>query len=135
MPIRLYLANRSFDPDLIQYMSAAFQGVCTALSLKPIDDPITRLVAEKIIELAGSRTRSPVALHWMTLKAFQADTSAQAAAASSRPTLPDGSELILPIPCDRCGAPAYLVQITEMRTFQCPACGRRMERPDRQAVN
>jgi hypothetical protein len=127
MPIRVYLADRSFDPELIQNMSAAFQGVCTALSLKPIDDAITRLVAEKIIELAARRTRSPVSLHWITLKEFQADPSGQPAPATSQSTLPDGSELIEPIPCDRCGALAYLVQITKMRTFQCPACGHRME--------
>jgi hypothetical protein len=129
MPIRMYLAGRSFDPKLVQNMSTAFQGVCTALSLKPIDDAVTRLVAEKIIELAGGGTRGPVSLHLMALKEFQTDSSAQAASATSRPTLSDGSELIEPIPCERCGALAYLVQMMEMRTFQCPVCGHRMERP------
>ena len=129
MPIRMYLAGRSFDPELIQNMSAAFQSVCAALSLKPIDDAVTRLVAEKIIALAGNGTHSPVLLHLMTLKELEGDTSAQVAPATSPlTTLPDGSELIEPTPCDRCGALAYLVQITEMWTFQCPACGYRMER-------
>ena len=51
-------------------------------------------------------------------------------------TLPDGSELFEPTPCDRCGALAYLVlralnpdkPETEVLTFQCPVCGHRMER-------
>jgi hypothetical protein len=131
MPIRMYLAGRSFDPELIQNMSVAFQGVCAARCLSPIDDAVTRLVEEKIIELAGAGMRSPASLHLMTLKELQAETSGQAATAASPPTLPDGSELFEPIPCDRCGALVYLVRMTEMRTFQCPACGDRTERPDR----
>jgi hypothetical protein len=51
-------------------------------------------------------------------------------------TLPDGSELIEPLPCDKCGALAYFVLGTrnpdkpdiQIRTFQCPACAHRMER-------
>jgi hypothetical protein len=53
-------------------------------------------------------------------------------------TLADGSELIEPIPCDRCGALAYFVLRTrkpdypevEIQIFQCPACAYRMELVD-----
>jgi hypothetical protein len=52
--------------------------------------------------------------------------------------LPDGSELIEPIPCDRCGALSYFIlrlphpdkPDAEIHTFQCPACGNRMQRGD-----
>ena len=52
MPIRPYLAGQAFDPETIAKMSAALEEVCEALSLKMVDDAATRLVAEKIIELA-----------------------------------------------------------------------------------
>ncbi len=61
MPIRMHLAGRSFDPKLIQNMSGRFHGVCTALRLRSIDGAVTRLVAEKIIELAGGGTRTGLA--------------------------------------------------------------------------
>jgi hypothetical protein len=44
-------------------MSLAFRGVCNALDLKPVDDAVTRLVAEKIIELVESGIRSSTALY------------------------------------------------------------------------
>jgi hypothetical protein len=48
MPVRPFLAGRPFDPE----MSAALEAACHALSLRMIDDAATRVVAEKIIELA-----------------------------------------------------------------------------------
>ena len=38
-------------------MSGALESVCKALSLKMIDDPATRVVAQKIIEMAQSGVR------------------------------------------------------------------------------
>jgi hypothetical protein len=52
-------------------MSAAFQSVCEALGLKPVDDAVTRLVAEKIIELTESGINSTATLHLLTLKEFR----------------------------------------------------------------
>ena len=52
MPIRPFLAGQAFDPETITKMSAGFESVCVALSLKLVDDAATRLVAQKIIELA-----------------------------------------------------------------------------------
>jgi hypothetical protein len=71
MPIRTYLGGRTFDRETIQSMSIAFKGVCDALGLNPIDDAVTRLAAEKIIELAQSGVRGSVALHLMTIKDFK----------------------------------------------------------------
>jgi hypothetical protein len=59
MPIRMYIDGLgTFDPETIEQMSTVFKSVCAALDLKPIDEAVTRLVAEKIIELAGSGVRS-----------------------------------------------------------------------------
>ena len=52
MPIRPYLAGQAFEPEAIPTMSLALEGVCETLGLRMRDDPATRLVAEKIIELA-----------------------------------------------------------------------------------
>lgn len=52
MPIRPFLADQPFDPEVIAAMSATLESVCKALGLRIVDDPVTQLVAEKIIDLA-----------------------------------------------------------------------------------
>ncbi len=56
-------------------MSAALEGVCEALSLKLVDDPATRLVAEKIIELTQRGVKDVAALRAMTLEQFKPPAS------------------------------------------------------------
>ena len=55
MPIRPFLSGRAFDPETIDVMSEALKGVCETLSLKLVDGPETRLVAQKIVELMRRR--------------------------------------------------------------------------------
>jgi hypothetical protein len=52
MPVRPFLGGQEFDPETITKMSATLESVCEELGLKMVDDPATRLVAEKIIQLA-----------------------------------------------------------------------------------
>jgi hypothetical protein len=52
-------------------MSVALEKVCEALSLRMVDDAATRLVAEKIIELAQRGVRDVTSLTAMTLKEFK----------------------------------------------------------------
>jgi hypothetical protein len=52
MPIRPFLAGKPFEPEIIREMSLALETICAKLELKLTDDPATRLVASKIIELA-----------------------------------------------------------------------------------
>ena len=71
MPITPFLAHQAFEPETIETMSAAlaaFVAACEALHLKVGDDPATRVVAEKVIELAQRGIRDPDALRTMTLK-------------------------------------------------------------------
>ncbi len=75
MPIRGFLTHQAFDPDAIREMSAALEGACQALQLSMRNDPATRLVAEKIIELAQRGVRGEAALLAMTLKAFDVEAS------------------------------------------------------------
>jgi len=53
MLITLFLNGQPFDLEVIESMSAAFAAACGVLQLKVgKDDPATRFVAEKVIELA-----------------------------------------------------------------------------------
>jgi hypothetical protein len=71
MPIRPFLAGQAFQPDLIREMSLALENVCQRLDLMLTDDPSTRLVASKIIELAQRGVRDAATLSTMTLKEFK----------------------------------------------------------------
>jgi len=68
MPITPYLAHQTLDPETIATMSAGFVAACEALQLKVGDDPTTRVVAEKVINLAQRGIRDPEMLRTMTLK-------------------------------------------------------------------
>jgi hypothetical protein len=68
MSIRPFLAGQAFEPDVIREMSLALETVCAKMALKLTDDPPTRLVASKIIELAQRGVRDATALSTMTLK-------------------------------------------------------------------
>jgi hypothetical protein len=57
MPIRPFLAGQAFEPEVIREMSFALERVCGELNLALTDDPATRLVASKIIELAQRGVR------------------------------------------------------------------------------
>jgi hypothetical protein len=70
MPITPFLAHQAFDPEIIETMSAAYLAACDALHLKVGDDPTTRVVAEKVINLAQRGIRDPDVLRTMTLKEF-----------------------------------------------------------------
>jgi hypothetical protein len=71
MPIRPFLAGQAFEPELIRQMSLALEAVCGKLDLSLRDDPATRLVASKIIELAQRGVRDAATLSAMTLKEFK----------------------------------------------------------------
>jgi hypothetical protein len=71
MPIRPFLSGQPFDPEAIERMSQALQSVCETLSLKMVDDAATRLVAQKIIELAQRGVRDVATLRTMTLSEFK----------------------------------------------------------------
>ena len=71
MPIRPFLAGQAFEPELIQQMSLALESACGALGLSLTDDPATRLVASKVIEVAQRGVRDAPTLSAMTLKEFK----------------------------------------------------------------
>jgi hypothetical protein len=74
MPIRPFLAGQALEPEIIRQMSLALESVCEKLELNLTDDPATRLVAGKIIELAQRGVRDATTLSAMTLKEFKHNT-------------------------------------------------------------
>lgn len=78
MPITPFLRGQAFDPELIESMGAAFSKTCEALGLAERSDPITALVAEKIIELAERGLRNPTTMHLMAVNELKSTDTAQA---------------------------------------------------------
>jgi len=70
VPIRPFLTGHAFEPEVVREMSLAFESACEALGLRIRDDPATRLVAEKIIDLVDRGVRGGDQLRTMTLKEF-----------------------------------------------------------------
>jgi hypothetical protein len=68
MPITPYLAGQAFEPEMIRQMSLALETVCGKFGMKLTDDPATRVVAQKIIELTQRGVRDAPTLSEMTLK-------------------------------------------------------------------
>ena len=71
MPIRQFITENSFDPETIEEMSLALEGVCKDLCLKMRDDPVTRVVAETIIELKKHGVHGVSTLQVMALQKLQ----------------------------------------------------------------
>ena len=74
MPITPFVRGRAFDPELVNAMSAAWPKTCDALGLTERTDPITNLVAEKIIELAERGLRNPSAIHLMAMTELKSNS-------------------------------------------------------------
>ena len=75
MPIVPFLGGAAFEPETIRVMSIALEQVCKDLGLSLKDDPATRLVAEKIIQLAQWGIREPETLRALTLKEFRPNST------------------------------------------------------------
>jgi hypothetical protein len=70
MPFRHLIQDATFDPAAIEIMSATYEGVCKALNLVDRNDPLTMLIAKKIIELASKGERNPDLMCRDALKAL-----------------------------------------------------------------
>lgn len=72
-PITPFLRDQAFDPETVAAMGKSFATTCKALGLSNRDDAMTKLVAEKIIELAQRGHKNPTALHLAAIKEFKSD--------------------------------------------------------------
>ena len=71
MPIYRLLEREVFDPEVNTLLGEVFEDVLKALGLINRVDPVTELVASKIIELAQVGERDRDRLTKLTLQAFQ----------------------------------------------------------------
>jgi hypothetical protein len=71
MPItRLFLAGRTFEPEQIAVMSAAFTDTCKALSLDA-DNALMPLVAQHVMGLGQRGVKARAVLYLLTLEEFR----------------------------------------------------------------
>ncbi len=68
MPIVPLLEREAFSPEDITVMTAAFEDTLAALQLVDRLDPLTEMVAKKIIECAQTGERDPVRLRDCALR-------------------------------------------------------------------
>jgi hypothetical protein len=59
MAIYGYLQNSGFDPETIKIMTTAYELAREQLGLVERSDPLTELVARKVIEIAQTGIRDP----------------------------------------------------------------------------
>ena len=68
MPIRGFLSGQAFEPEVVRQMSLALETICAKFRMKLTEDPATRVVALKIIELAQRGVHDAPTLTEMALK-------------------------------------------------------------------
>ena len=59
---------KHFEPEVVRQMSLALETICWKFGMKLIEDPATRVVALKIIELAQRGVHDAPTLTELTLK-------------------------------------------------------------------
>jgi hypothetical protein len=72
-PIIPFLRGQAFDPEAVEAMGKALVTTCEALGLSNRNDAMTKVVAEKIIELGQRGIKNPTALHFAAMKEFRSD--------------------------------------------------------------
>jgi hypothetical protein len=73
MTINGIFSDQAFGPEILEDMSRAYESVREALCLKMTDDPVTRTVAGRVIELAQRGVRNVDMLRMMALREFDAN--------------------------------------------------------------
>jgi hypothetical protein len=69
MPIRSFIAGKSFDPETIEIMNTAFLAVCEDLGLNDKAHAACEIVAERVVELMDGQ-RNPEAVRKAVLASF-----------------------------------------------------------------
>lgn len=68
MTIHRLLRNTAFGPEEIARLVTAYEGALRALGLKDRSDPITQLVAEKIIAIGQLGIEDPAEIAKLAIK-------------------------------------------------------------------
>jgi hypothetical protein len=75
MLITPFLRNEAFDPETTKATSRAFLAVCHTLGLADRDDPLNRLVAKQVVQLAQTGVHDPTEFYTLTMKEFKSKLS------------------------------------------------------------
>jgi hypothetical protein len=67
MSLTPYLKGGVFQPQQIEAMTTAFEAVCRTLQLVDRDDPLTEIVARRVIDVARTGERDPDRLRELVL--------------------------------------------------------------------
>ena len=70
MPIRQLLDSNAFNPEEVTILRDVFEDTLRTLKLTDRSDPVTSLIAKKIIELARLGERDPARLRQAALQAL-----------------------------------------------------------------
>jgi hypothetical protein len=70
MPIRSHLGNASLTPDEIRCLNDAYKAALRSLSLVDRNDPLTKMIADKIIEIGQGGVRDPAVISARAIKAL-----------------------------------------------------------------
>lgn len=68
MAIYKLIQSTPLGPDEIQRLVAAYEETLRALGLKERDDPITRIVAKRVFEIAQTGIEDPAAISRLAIK-------------------------------------------------------------------
>jgi len=71
VPIYRLFKPGAFEPEMIAIMGDVFEDVLRTLGLVDREDPLTIMIARKVIELAQHGERDPDRLKRLTLEAFE----------------------------------------------------------------
>jgi hypothetical protein len=71
MPITPFLAGRTFEPEQIDIMSAAFADTCKALGLSEADHPLMPHVAQPVMGLGQRGVKTRAVIYLLTLEEFR----------------------------------------------------------------
>lgn len=72
MAIHRFLQNVPLGPEEVADLVAAYERTLKALWLVDRNDPITEIVAKKIVELAQRGVRDPAAISQLAIKELKA---------------------------------------------------------------
>ena len=70
MPITPFLAGRTFEPEQITVMSAAFADTCKALALEP-DHELMPFAAQHVMGLGQRGVKNRAVIYLLTLEEFR----------------------------------------------------------------
>jgi hypothetical protein len=70
MAIYRLMQNAGFNPEQIELMASAYEGALIDLKMKDREDPLTELIAKKVIEYAQRGERDPTRLREHVVREF-----------------------------------------------------------------